>query len=170
MEKLYTLIIALLITSSVFAQAPEKMSYQAVVRDDNNNLITNQDIGMEVHILEGSSTGTAVYIETHIVMTNANGLASLEIGAGDVFVGDFSEIDWGSGSHYILTKADLTGGTDFTILGTSQLLSVPYALFAKSSGNAVGATGATGAQGAQGATGADGSNGNDGATGATGVC
>jgi hypothetical protein len=97
MEKLYTLIIALLIATSVFAQAPEKMSYQAVVRDDNNNLIANQAIGMEVRILEGSSTGSAVYIETHTVLTNTNGLASLEIGSGDVFFGDFPDIDWGSG-------------------------------------------------------------------------
>jgi hypothetical protein len=95
MEKLYTLIIALLIATSIFAQAPGKMSCQAVVRDDNNNLVANQAIGMEVRILEGSSTGTPACIEMHTVMTNANGLASPEIGSGNVFFGDFSEIDWG---------------------------------------------------------------------------
>jgi hypothetical protein len=99
MEKLYTLLIALFIATGVLAQAPKKMSYQAVVRDDNNNLVTNQAIGMEIRILQGSSTGLAVYIETHTTATNSNGLVSLEIGSGDVFLGDFSEIDWGLGSH-----------------------------------------------------------------------
>ncbi|MBP9151736.1 MAG: collagen-like protein, partial [Flavobacteriales bacterium] len=172
MEKLYTLVIALLIATGVLAQAPEKMSYQAVIRDVNNNLVTNQAVGMEVRILEGSNTGFAVYIETHTATTNANGLVSLEIGSGNVFMGDFSLIDWGANSYFIMTKTDPTGGINFTIEGVSQLMSVPYALYAKSSGGATGPTGATGAQGLQGIqgiAGADGSDGIDGADGADGA-
>lgn len=116
------------------AQAPNKMSYQAVIRDASNNLITNTSVGVRVSILQGSSTGTAVYQETHTVTTNINGLVSLEVGAGTVISGTFSSIAWSSGDFYIKTETDPIGGSSYTISGTSQLLSVPYALYAGSSG------------------------------------
>jgi len=130
MKKLYTLITILLINMAAFAQAPQKMSYQAVVRDAANGLIANQMVGMQISVLQGSDTGTPVYVETQTTTTNANGLASLEIGAGTVLTGTFASIDWSTGTYYIKTETDLTGGTSYTITGASQLLSVPYALYA----------------------------------------
>ena len=127
---LYTVVCTLLLTLSSFAQAPEKMSYQAVVRDADNALVTNQQVGMQISILQGSSP---VYVETQTPTSNTNGLVSLEIGLGTVISGSFTAIDWSAGTYFIETETDPTGGTNYTITGTSQLLSVPYALYAKTS-------------------------------------
>jgi len=134
MKKLYTLITILLINMAAFAQAPQKMSYQAVVRNAANDLSTNQTVGMQISVLQGSDTGTPVYIETQTPTTNANGLVNLEIGTGTVVSGTFASIDWSTGTYYIKTETDPTGGTSYTINGTSQLLSVPYALYAGNTG------------------------------------
>ena len=138
MKKIYTLIVGLMLTVSVFAQAPEKMSYQAVVRDASNNLSTNQAVGMQISILQTTASGTAVYVETQTPTTNANGLVSLEIGTGTVVSGDFTTIDWANETYFIKTEIDPTGGTNYTITGTSQLMSVPYALHAKTAENITG--------------------------------
>ncbi|MEY8758353.1 beta strand repeat-containing protein [Chryseobacterium tongliaoense] len=116
------------------AQVPEKMSYQAVVRNISGQLLLNQSIGMKVSILQGSAVGPVVYSERLTGNTNANGLISLEIGTGTVLTGTFNTINWSSGSYYLKTETDPTGGTTYTITGTSQLLSVPYAMYAKTAG------------------------------------
>ena len=113
--------------STLWAQTPEKMSYQAVIRNSSDILVTNTQIGMEINIHQGSVSGTVVYTETQTPTTNANGLVSIEIGGG----AGFNTIDWSAGPYFIETKTDPTGGTNYTITGTSQLLSVPYALHAK---------------------------------------
>lgn len=118
----------------VSAQAPEKMSYQAVMRNTTGQLLANQSIGIKVSILQGSAAGTAVYSERLTGSTNLNGLISLEIGTGTVLSGTFNTIDWSTGNYWLKTETDPTGGTSYTITGTSQLLSVPYAMYAKSSG------------------------------------
>ena len=110
------------------------MSYQAVVRDANNTLIANQTIGMQISILQSTIIGTVVYTETHSVDTNINGLVSLEIGNGNSS-DNFSEIDWSAGPYFIKTETDPTGGSSYTITGTSQLMSVPFALYATTSGS-----------------------------------
>lgn len=139
MKKIYTIIATVLLSISVFAQAPEKMSYQAVVRDGSNALIVSTAVGMQISILQTTSTGTAVYVETQTPTTNVNGLVSIEIGTGTVVSGDFTTIDWSTDSYFIKSEIDPTGGTTYTITGASQLLSVPYALFSKSSGGVAGA-------------------------------
>lgn len=144
MKNLFTIIIAVLIAASVFAQAPQKMSYQAVVRDAADALITNQTVGMQISILQGSINGTVVYSETQTPSTNANGLVSIEFGGG---VG-FDMIDWANGPYFIKTETDPNGGTVYTISGTSELMSVPYALF-----SANGTPGPEGPQGPQGLAG-----------------
>ncbi len=131
MKRIFTILAAVLLTASVFAQTPEKMSYQAVIRNSNDQLVTNTGVGMQISILQGSVSGTAVYVERQFPTTNANGLVSLEIGAGTVVSGTFASIDWANGPYFIKTETDPTGGTTYTITGTSQLLSVPYALHAK---------------------------------------
>jgi hypothetical protein len=113
------------------AQAPQKMSYQVVIRNTGSALVKNQAVGIQISILQGSATGTPVYVETHTPTTNANGLATIEIGAGSIVTGTFAGIDWSAGPYFIKTETDPNGGTIYTITGTSQLLSVPYALYAK---------------------------------------
>jgi len=125
----------LLIISSVSAQAPQKMSYQAVIRNASNALITSAPVGMRISILQGSSIGTAVYVETQTPSTNANGLVSLEIGTGSIVSGTFANINWATGPYFIKTETDPTGGTSYTISGTNELMSVPYALFSASGAN-----------------------------------
>ena len=168
MKNIKKLIVAtsLFIGSLAFAQAPEKMSYQAVVRNTTNNLVTNQPVGMQISILQGSPTGTAVYVETQTPTSNANGLVSLEIGGGSVVSGNMAAINWANGPYFIKTETDPTGGSSYTITGTSQLLSTPFALYAKTSGSST--PGPAGPQGIQGPAGPQGPIGLTGATGATG--
>jgi uncharacterized protein (TIGR02145 family) len=130
MKRLLTILAAVLLTAGVFAQSPEQMSYQAVIRDAGNNLVTSQAVGMQISILQASTSGTAVYVETQTGTTNANGLLSIEIGGGTVESGSFEAIDWANGPYFIKTETDPAGGTSYKITGTSQLFSVPYALHA----------------------------------------
>ena len=156
--------IVLTVTTTI--QVPEKMSYQAIVRNTTNNLVTNQPVGMQISILQGSATGTAVYVETQTPISNANGLVTLEIGGGTIVSGNMATINWANGPYFIKTETDPTGGSSYTITGTSQLLSAPYALYAKTSGSST--PGPAGPQGIQGPAGPAGANGLDGATGPMG--
>ena len=126
--------VAVLLTASVFAQSPEKISYQAVIRNSSDALVTNTQIGMEINIRQGTPSGTIVYTETQTPTTNINGLVSVEIGGGT----GFNTIDWANDTYFIETKTDIAGGTNYTITGTNQLLSVPYALHAKTAETVIG--------------------------------
>jgi hypothetical protein len=137
MKRIITICAAILMIASVYAQSPEKMSYQAVIRNSSNALVTNTNVGMQISILQGSASGTAVYTETQTPTTNGNGLVSLEIGTGTVLSGNFSTINWANGLYFIKIETDPTGGTSYTITGTSQLLSVPYALHAKTADSVI---------------------------------
>jgi hypothetical protein len=138
MKKIITICAAILLTASMFAQAPEKMSYQSVIRGANNSLVVNQSVRLRISILQGSITGSAVYSEQHQTTTNSNGLVSISIGAGTSQTGSFSAINWENGPYFVKMEADPTGGTNYTVSGTSQLLSVPYALHAKTAESLVG--------------------------------
>lgn len=133
MRKIYLILIGVLLTASIHAQAPQKMSYQAIIRNSSDVLITSTTVGMKISILQGSSSGTIVYSETHSANTNSNGLVSLEIGTGAPLTGTFANIDWATGPFFIKTETDPTGATNYSITGTSQLMSVPYALFSANS-------------------------------------
>jgi hypothetical protein len=135
MKKIQLLIALLGCIFCATAQSPQKMSYQMVVRNSSNVLIANQVVGVKISLLQGSATGTAVFVETHAPTTNANGLASLTIGDGTNVTGSFAAVNWANGPFFIKIETDPTGGTSYTITGTSQLMSVPYALFAGSTTN-----------------------------------
>lgn len=133
MKKLILLSLLSLFATTTFAQAPQKMSYQAVIRNASNVLVANTNVRMRISVLQGTATGTAVYVETQTATTNANGLVTVEIGGGTVVSGTIASIAWGSNAYFIKTETDPTGGTNYSIVGTSQFLSVPYALFASNS-------------------------------------
>ena len=124
---LLTLLLLLTITAA-WAQAPQRISYQSIIRDANNVVVASSAISVKISLLRGTATGPAVYVETHGITTNANGLVSLNIGEGTAITGSFAGIDWSNGPYLIQTATDPTGGTDYSIIGIAPLNSVPYAL------------------------------------------
>ena len=123
--------------SLILAQAPNLMSYQAVIWDGSGNLVAEKMVSIKISILQGSVAGAAVYAETHRIQTNVNGLVSLLIGGGTSVTGKISDINWGGGSFFLKTETDPTGGANFSIIGTTQLVSVPYAIHSNTSNNLV---------------------------------
>ena len=164
---LLSFVAAATLSLTSFGQAPEGFKYQAVVRDAGNIILNNQAVGLRMTIQQGSIGGTTVYAETFSTTTNAYGLVNLEIGNGTVVSGDFTTIDWANGPFFMETAADVTGGTNYTVMGTSQLMSVPYALYAKTSGSST--PGPQGPQGIQGTAGNDGATGPQGPAGSNGT-
>jgi hypothetical protein len=130
-----TLISMLLMTMVVIAQTPQAFKYQAVARTSSGNLIQNQLVAFRISILQGGPSGTLLYQERHTTNTNNYGLANLDIGSGVVLFGTFSSINWSLGQMYIKVELDPLGGTAYQNMGTTQLLSVPYALYSKTSGD-----------------------------------
>jgi hypothetical protein len=172
MKKLSGLIALAAIINVSIAQIPQLLNYQAVVRNSNGQPVANgSNINTKFIIHDGSTNGTVVYQETVILISNQFGLVTHAIGSN----GGLQSVDWSTGAKYLQVETDVSGGNNFTDMGTTQLLSVPYALYAQTSGNGAGATGATGVQGAQGNTGAIGATGQQGIqgvqgnTGATGL-
>ena len=130
-----SIIIFLLISIHALAQSPSGMNYQAVARDGNDDLVVNQSISIRISIIQGSTFGASVYVETHNPTTNDNGLFSLIVGQGSVNFGTFSNINWGSGAYFMKSELDLNGGSNYLNYGITQFLSVPYALYSDSTGN-----------------------------------
>jgi hypothetical protein len=130
MKKLFTFFMILLLTINVVAQPPQKMSYQAVIRNASNALVRNHVIGVKISILQDSEDGTPVYIETHNPTSDVNGLITIEIGEGTSVTGTFAFINWGIGTYFLKIDIDLTGSTNYTITGVNQILSVPYSFYA----------------------------------------
>ena len=129
--KMYSTIIGILLTAGVFAQAPQKMSYQSVVRNSNNSLIVSTPIGIKISVIQGSVNGVITYSETQFQNTNINGLVSLEIGMGTPVIGTFSNINWANGPYFIKSEIDPNGSTNYSVQGTTELISVPYALYSE---------------------------------------
>lgn len=140
--KLLLKTITLIFTSALLsiqyssAQAPNKISYQSIIRNSTGVLLSNATVGIKISVLQGSSSGTVVFSENHTAATNTNGLANVEIGTGTAISGSFANIDWANGTYFLKTETDITGGTNYTITSTTQMLSVPYAMYANSSASA----------------------------------
>ncbi|MDD3877077.1 MAG: hypothetical protein PHT69_10675 [Bacteroidales bacterium] len=156
----------LLISSSLWAQAPQSFKYQAVLRDNAGVIIANQNVPTRVTIHQGSGTGTVVFQETFTPTTNQYGLVNLNIGTGTLVSGNFSTITWGTNSYYL--QIEVNTGSGYTDMGATQLLSVPYALYSASSGGS-GTPGPTGATGPTGPTGPTGATGVTGPTGSVNI-
>lgn len=130
MKRITTLLAIMLSAATLFAQAPQKFSYQAVVRNAEGEIVSNQQIGIKISIIKSTTAGPSVYVETQTPTTNENGLVSFHIGDGTVVSGSVSSINWSNDSYFVKSQIDLNGGENYTITGSSQLLSVPYALYA----------------------------------------
>jgi hypothetical protein len=139
-RNLFFILLLLLYTNLNTAQSPEAFKYQAVARDAAGQVLSNQPISFQMSILQGNTSGINVYTETHTTNTNDFGLVNLEIGNGIFMSGNFSDIDWGMNSYYVQIEMDENGGNNFQIMGVSQLLSVPYAIHAKTAENVPGDT------------------------------
>ncbi|MFM2207809.1 MAG: hypothetical protein RL213_1784 [Bacteroidota bacterium] len=131
MKSFRILLLSYFFSIAAFAQTPQKMNFQAVIRNSANDLVSSQPVNIRISLLQGSVSGTPVYVENHAVSTNINGLATLEIGNGTVQSGDFATIDWSAGPYFLKTETDPNGGNNYSVTGVSQFLSVPYALFAE---------------------------------------
>jgi len=131
MKQVFSIFAFILLIANALAQVPQKINYQAVIRNNNSVLIANKQIGMRISILKGSANGTPVYVETHNPITNINGLINIEIGTGTILSGKFDNINWADDAYFIKTEIDPNNGISYTITVTNQLLSVPYALLAK---------------------------------------
>lgn len=122
------------LASVVLAQTPQQINYQTVVRNSSGELITGQSVGIELSILQGSASGNAVYTETHTITTNDFGMVNLKLGGG-TSNDDMMNIDWSGDSYFLAVGLDINGGSSYTAMGTSELVSVPYALMAYRSEN-----------------------------------
>jgi len=130
MKHIYTIL--LIISSTILlSQAPQSFSYQAVVRDATGDIIASSSVSLRISILAASAQGQPIYTETHFASTNQFGLISVNIGQGTTTYGMFDTIPWNNNSFFIQTELDATGGANYVLMGTTQILSVPYAIYGR---------------------------------------
>ncbi|MBP7512586.1 MAG: hypothetical protein KA981_11690 [Bacteroidia bacterium] len=127
-------LLAILWVNSAYAQAPQGFNYQAVVRNSSGVILANQAINFRISLLQGTIKGASAYTETHAVTSDPNGLVNFVIGKGTVVSGLFNQIKWGNGPYFVKVELDPLGGTAFVVMSTTELMSVPYALYAEKSG------------------------------------
>ena len=137
MKIAFGLLLSLMVCIHIQGQAPYLFNYQSVVRNSMGEPQSNKNVSMRASILEGSVDGNTIYSETHNLVTNNLGLITAAIGSGTIEIGDFNQIDWAIGARFIKIEFDTEGGTNYLLAGVQQLLSVPYALYAEKSGNAI---------------------------------
>ena len=141
MNKIIVLAFTIFYSLLSMAQAPDRISYQAAIRNTDNTALANTQISLKILLLQESIGGNTVYEEIHHPITTINGIVSIEIGGGVSTKGDFSDIDWSMGPYFIQTLVDINGGSTYALNGTSQLLSVPYALHSKTAESIAGSSG-----------------------------
>jgi hypothetical protein len=133
------LLFFLLIPTLVFSQVPQGVGYQAVATDLNGVELINQAISIQASVISSSATGTIEWQETHNTSTDTFGLFNLTIGqgtsTGNGAQTSFADISWGTNTHFLKIEMDVLGGTNYSFMGTNQMMSVPYALYAESSGD-----------------------------------
>jgi uncharacterized protein (TIGR02145 family) len=136
MKSLKTLLL-LILSVTIYAQSPLGFSFQTIIRDAEGKVQKNQSVKLRFSILQGSESGSSVYTETHSKTTNEYGVINLTVGTGTPVSGSFSSIVWGSNIHFLKTEIDPLGGSTYTISSTSQLMSVPYAIYASQADTAL---------------------------------
>ncbi|MFN8323261.1 MAG: hypothetical protein U0T74_11440 [Chitinophagales bacterium] len=134
-SRLLAFLLVFLFCMNAMAGAPQGINYQAVVRNSSGNIVPNQAVNVRLTIHSDSINGPMVYRESDSVITTPQGIFTVVIGGGGIVSGSFSNIKWGQKTHYLQVEADITGGFNFTDMGTSQLVSVPYAMYAETAGS-----------------------------------
>ena len=132
--KFLFIFLSLFVSTLLFSQAPQGINYQAVMRNSSGNLVTNSTVAIRVQIRQGSATGTTVYQERQSIVSSSQGLINMVIGAGTPQTGTFNAINWAVGPFFVNLAVDFSNGVNYQDFGTQQLMSVPYALYAKTSG------------------------------------
>jgi len=127
----------LLSSSSVFSQGPSKINFQAILRNTSGEIVSNKSVSIRMSIIRGTINSTSSYVETHAKTTDVSGLISIQLGTGTVISGIFGDIEWGGGSHFIQLEVDFNGGSNYVVIGTQELISVPYALYANKTDTSV---------------------------------
>ena len=122
---------------SVFSQGPSKINFQAILRNTSGDIVSNQAVGVRMSIKSGTINNSSLYVETHTKTTDVSGLINIQLGTGTVISGIFGDIEWGSGSHFIQLEVDFNGGSNYVVIGTQELISVPYALYANKTDTSV---------------------------------
>jgi microcystin-dependent protein len=135
MKQLTISLSLLIIACAALAQAPQNFSYQAIVRNSSNAVVANATVGIKILILQGANNGPAIFSESHLTNTDANGLANILVGTGTPIIGLLSTINWSTGPFFLKTQTDPNGGTSYTVTSTKQLMSAPFALYAHQGGN-----------------------------------
>ena len=133
---LLSLTVLMIFANLAFSQSPNAIPYQAVIRNGSGGLVANQTIKIRLSVRDSITSGTAVYRETHTATTTTLGMINIMVGQGTPSAGSFSNINWGNNNKFLQVEVDVTGGTTFTDLGTQQLMSVPYALYASNAKSA----------------------------------
>mgnify|MGYP003646413925 CR=1 FL=1 len=170
MKKLLSILSIMTLSAMLFAQAPQSFSYQTVIRDANWQPISNQSVSIKIEIIEDAVNGFVVHEESHSATTNDIGLVNLAIGSVVTQGSQFQNINWSQHTHFIRVSVDVSGGLNYIVMGTTQLRSVPYALYAETSGSMLpGPQGIAGNDGVDGTNGTNGIDGNDGAPGVDGI-
>jgi hypothetical protein len=131
MKKYFAFLLLILSINSAFAQLPQSLNYQAVARNASGSFLANTNIGLRFSILDGGPSGTAQYVETQAALTNQFGLFTVNIGQGTVQSGSFAFVSWNTGNKFLKVEMDATGGTNYTLASTTELLAVPYAMVAQ---------------------------------------
>lgn len=127
----------LLSSFSVYSQSPGKINFQSILRNTTGEIVSNKAVSIRMSIIRGTINGTSVYVETHTKTTDVSGLISIKLGSGTVINGIFGDIEWGSASHFIQLEVDFDGGSNYVVIGTQELISVPYALYANKTDTSV---------------------------------
>ncbi len=144
LEKLYLVImmlsIWLLSTDSLQSQSPQVLRYQTVIYDNSGDPVVNSPVSVRIQILSGSANGSVAFSESHTISTNSNGLITIKIAYGTLISGSFASLDWASNQFWLRVEADLSAGSNYSLYSNNQILSVPYALYAKTVANASGKT------------------------------
>jgi len=122
---------------SVYSQSPGKINFQSILRNTTGEIVSNKAVSIRMSIIRGTINGTSVYVETHTKTTDVSGLISIKLGTGTVINGIFGNIEWGSASHFIQLEVDFDGGSNYVVIGTQELISVPYALYANKTDTSV---------------------------------
>ncbi len=137
MKQIRNIFLLVLLASITYAQAPQGIPYQAVARNSSGAILASTSISVRFTIRDSIATGAIKYRETHSVTTTAQGIFSVNVGQGTVVTGTFSGINWGANAKFMQVEMDPAGGGSYIDMGTQQMMSVPYAKYAETSGTVV---------------------------------